>query len=237
MDKTWIIIICIIAFAVFICFLLAVANYSYDKFMDKYQKLNRRSIRNEVTPMQFVAMLDSQIFNGNLSVVQIDKVAGDAYSSGRLFLSTQTINNPSIASYTIIAHEIGHAKQDIEGNKIKRLNFLRRLGRLIGFLMSPLLIAGLIMLFLGEMYTIIGYVLLACGVGIFILALVIKIMTISIEKDASKKAVEFLDMILNEEELRIAKKFLNDARMTYWADFLKIILGWTAMSKKGKLFN
>ena len=237
MDKTWIIIICIIAFAVFICFLLAVANYSYDKFMEKYKKLNRMPIRNEATPMQFVAMLDSQIFNSNLSVVQIDKVAGDAYSSGRLFLSTQTINNPSIASYTIIAHEIGHAKQDIEGNKIKRLNFLRKLGRLIGFLMSPLLIAGLIMLFLGEMYTIIGYVLLGCGVGIFVLALVIKIMTISIEKDASKKAVEFLNMILNEEELRIAKKFLNDARMTYWADFLKIILGWTAMSKKGKLFN
>ena len=83
----------------------------------------------------------------------------------------------------------------------------------------------------------IGFVLFGVAGGIFILALVIKLMTIAIEKDASKKALGFLEMILGDEELRTAKSFLKDAGLTYWADFLRIILGWTGISKKSKLFN
>ena len=36
----WTIFICVIAFAVLICFLLAVANHSGEKFMDEYNKMN-----------------------------------------------------------------------------------------------------------------------------------------------------------------------------------------------------
>ena len=77
------------------------------------------------------------------------------------------------------------------------------------------------------------------GVGgfIFLLALFIKLRTISIEKDASKKAIILLQDYLNEKELKESKKFLNDAKLTYWADFLRIFLWWSGMSRKTKLFN
>lgn len=235
MNTTWIIIISVIAVAVLLCFLLAVANFSYDKFMQRYKVLSNQPIRSGISTMQFVDLLNRQIFGGTLKVVQIEREAGDAYGGGRLFLSTKTIYQPSIASFTIIAHEIGHAKQDIEGKKLKRLNFLRKLGRILGLLLIPFILAGIVLLIIG--YSLIAFILLGGAVGIFLLALLIKLMTISIEKDASRKAVDFLEMILSEDELRTAKRFLKDAGMTYWADFLRIILGWTGISKKSKLFN
>lgn len=235
MNTTWIIIISVIAVAVLLCFLLAVANFSYDKFMQRYKVLSNQPIRSGISTMQFVDLLNRQIFGGTLKVVQIEREAGDAYGGGRLFLSTKTIYQPSIASFTIIAHEIGHAKQDIEGRKLKRLNFLRKLGRILGLLLIPFILAGIVLLIIG--YSLIAFILLGGAVGIFLLALLIKLMTISIEKDASRKAVDFLEMILSEDELRTAKRFLKDAGMTYWADFLRIILGWTGISKKSKLFN
>ncbi len=236
MTTTWIIIIAVIAVAVLICFLLAVANFSYERFMARYKELDQVYIKSNLMPYDFVNMINHEYFQGKLQIVQISQVAGDAYGRGKLFLSTSTLSNNSIASFTIIAHEIGHAKQDREGKKLKRLNFMRKLGRFLGFFMTPLLIAGIILIFF-ENFRILSYILLACGVLIFLLALLLKLLTISIEKDASLKAIQFLEEIFDETEMKRAKRFLKDARLTYWADFLKIVLFWTAMSKKTKLFN
>ena len=237
MSTTWIIIISIIAFAVLLCFLLAVANYSYDKFLQNFQSLNKRPIRAGLSTLDFISGLNDKYFNGALQIVQISALAGDAYLKGKIYLSTSSLYQNSLASFTIIAHEMGHARQDKEGKKLKHLLLMRRIGRLLGVLFAPSIIAGLIFLiFEGALQTA-GIVLLASGAGIFLLALLVKILTISIEKDASKKAIVFLSEILNSEELQLAKSLLRDAKLTYWADFLRILLGWTALSKKSKLFN
>lgn len=237
MSTTWIIIISIIAFAVLLCFLLAVANCSYDKFMQSYQELNKRPIRAELGTLDFIGNLNNKYFKNSLQVVQISALAGDAYLKGKIYLSTNSIHQNSLASFTIIAHEIGHAMQDIEGKKLKRLILLRKIGKVLGLIFAPSIIAGLVLLIFGGTLQTVGIALLCCGGGIFLLALFVKLLTISIEKDASKKAVEFLSEILNNEELKLAKKLLRDAKLTYWADFLRILLGWTALSKKSKLFN
>lgn len=220
--------------------LLAIANYSYDKFMQTYNDLNTKPINSKISTLDFINYVNQEKFSDSLEIVQISQLAGDAYSNKKLFLSTSSIRNSSLASFTVIAHELGHALQDKEGKTLKRLLFMRRLGRILGFLLAPSFIIGIVLLVLGlfleEMLLTIGLILIGVGVGIFILALVLKLLTISIEKDASRRAI-----VLLEEFLRIMncdkQKLLKDARMTYWADFLKIILGWTAMSKKGQLFN
>ena len=236
MSTTWIVIICVIAFAVLLCFLLAVANFSYDRFIQRYKELDRIPIQSGMTTFEFINQINYHVFKNKLKILQISQVAGDAYGKGKLFLSTRTINNNSLASITIIAHELGHAKQDIEGGKLKRLTFLRYLGKTLGILLPLCLIAGVILLFFGDAYFTYGIILLGVGAGIFLLALFNKLLTISIEKDASNKAIIFLKDYLSEGELRKAKRFLKDARLTYWADFLRIILGWTGFSKKSKLF-
>lgn len=241
MDTTWIIIIAVIAFVILLCFLLAIANYSYDKFMQTYNDLNTKPINSKISTLDFINYVNQEKFSDSLEIVQISQLAGDAYSNKKLFLSTSSIRNSSLASFTVIAHELGHALQDKEGKTLKRLLFMRRLGRILGFLLAPSFIIGIVLMFLGlfleEMLLTIGLILIGVGVGIFILALVLKLLTISIEKDASRRAIVLLEEFFTDNELRQAKKLLKDARMTYWADFLKIILGWTAMSKKGQLFN
>ncbi len=236
MSTTWIIIIAVIAFAVLICFLLAIANFAYDRFLQRYQELDKVYLREDLTIYDFINYINNNDFDGKLQFIQISQLAGDAYSKGKLFLSTNTLNKNSIASISIIAHELGHAKQDKEGGKLKRLHFLRGLGKILGIFLPLLIIAGVVLLFFGDELFNLGLILLGCSAGIFLLALFNKLLTISIEKDASKKAIKMLEEYLSEGELKKAKRFLKDARLTYWADFLRLILGWTTLSKKSKLF-
>ena len=58
--------------------------------------------------------------------------------------------------------------------------------------------------------------------------------TLKIEKEASNKAMELLETyaFLTEEDLILARKFLNSAKQTYIADVLKIMLKWTMLVKK-----
>ncbi len=205
--------------------------------MQKYEEMNNIEANTRLSPIEFVNFVVRNFIQIPIEVVQISGVARDAYYKGKIFLSTDTIHKHSLASYTIIAHELGHALQDVSGNKLKKLGRLRRLGKLLKFLMMPSLIAGIIMLFLGKTFFIIGCSLAAFAILIFILALVVKIITISIEKDASNKAMTFLKEVFDEGQLKMCKKFLNDARLTYWAEFLKIVLFWTGVSKRAELFN
>ncbi|MBP3344959.1 MAG: zinc metallopeptidase [Clostridia bacterium] len=231
------IILGVVAFGVLLCFLLAIANHSGERFLERYEEVDKIEVRNDIAPIEFVAQINEKHFNKKLKVIEISDMAADAYSKGNLFLSWKTLKNNSIASFTIMAHELGHALQDKEGNKLKKLNFLRRLGRVLGLLLVPSFLAGGILLLFGEKFFYWGVALLGVGGFIFLLALFIKLRTISIEKDASKKAIILLQDYLNEKELKESKKFLNDAKLTYWADFLRIFLWWSGMSRKTKLFN
>ena len=235
MRTTWIVIIAVVAFAVLICFLLAIANNAYDRFLQRYKELDKVPGASGLTTKDFIGAINYEVFKNKLKIIQISQLAGDAYSGGKLYLSTRTLNNNSVASITIIAHELGHAKQDSEGKKLKVLKFLRILGKILGLLLPLCLIVGVVLLFFENLFTY-AIILLCSGAGIFLLALINKLFTIAIEKDASKKAIVFLEDYLSEEELKRAKRFLKDARLTYWADFLRIVLGWTGMSKRGKLF-
>lgn len=233
----WAILIIIVGVLLLLCFLLAVANFSGERFMEKYENMNRIRASKNISPMTFIAIINNKFFDGKLEIVQISNIASDYYSKGKLFLSTETLRIPSLASFTIISHEMGHAYQDKTGNKLKIMATLRRLGKTLGLLMMPSLIAGVLLLLFGEKLLPWGIALIALGVLIFVLALFIKLRMIAIEKDASNQAMTFLSEFFSEEELKQCKTFLNDARLTYWAEFLRVCLGWTAMSKKTKLFN
>ena len=237
MSLTLIIIIAVVAGVALLCFLLAIANFSYDRFMDRYEYFDQKEINSRFSVLEYINYLNKKYFDDKIKIVQISNIAGDAYSSGKLFLSTKTLNTNSIASFTIVSHELGHALQDKEGNRLKKLHKLRKLGKILGYLMTPSIIAGAILAIIGSDLFIPGLILIGFGVLIFFLALIIKLATISIEKDASKKALVFLREVTDAKQVKQCKKFLNDARMTYWGDFLRIVLFWTAMSKKPKLFN
>lgn len=238
MDISLIIIIALVALAVLLAFLLAVANHSGERFMEKYREIDKIPANCDLSLREYFDFLNEKYFDNKISVIQIPDVAGDAYSKGKLFLSRNTMTNNSIASYTIISHELGHALQDKEGNKLKMLHRLKKIVKFLGFLFAPSIIAGGILALIGDKLFIPGLALLAFAVVIFFSSLFIKLTTISIEKDASQKGMRFLrEVFSDEKQLKRCRKFLNDAKLTYWGDFLRVILGWTGLSRKTKLFN
>ena len=237
MDKTLLIIIVSVAVAVLLCFLLAIANYSGDRFIEKYNEYDSVPMKSNLSIKAYIQHLNLKYFSGSLKVVQIPDYAGDAYSKGTLYLSSNTLSRDSIASFTIVSHELGHAMQDRDGNKLKRLFALKILLRIIGVFMMPSLIAGVVLFLIGQQYFIYGIILLAISLFIFLMALFMKLATISIEKDASNNALIFLKEITDEKQVKVCKRFLNDARLTYWGDFLRLFFGWTFLSRKTKLFS
>lgn len=132
--------------------------------------------------------------------------------SQKLMRLSQDINNkPSIAALAVAAHECGHAIQDIEGYpplKLKAVMMpVAALGNRFGLMLS---IAGG---FMGS-----GF-LMNTGLIMLLLGMLMPILTLPIEFDASKRALEQLTKfnLVNEQEYAGAKSMLNAAALTYVA--------------------
>lgn len=213
---------------------LSIANFAYDSFYEKYQKLDKKHV--SISPIEFYQHINNSHLGGRVMVGQT-KPGEDAYSGGVIFLSQQTVNSWSLASLSIIAHELGHAKQDQTSSKLKKLSRLRKAGRFVGVFMFPLLLAGLVLTIIGGNLFYIGIGLAAGGLFIFLLAIIIKAVTIRIEKEASKNALVFLREVLQPKDVKACKKFLDGAKLTYWADMFRTLLAWTMLTRKTKLFR
>lgn len=221
-----------------LCMCLAIANFGYERFYDKLLELSKVKIADSTLgTLEYVKLINDTLFNSRLQIHFIQGMTGDAYAKGNIFLSENTVNSNSLASFAVISHELGHALQDKEGRKLKRLIALTKIIRVFGILFWPLLIAGAVLFFIGGYLRVIGYILLAAAGISIILAFLLKLINISIEKDASKKALVLLKEVLNDKEMKQAKKLLNYAKMTYWALFLRSLFGWTLLTRKGKLFD
>ena len=113
-------------------------------------------------------------------------------------------------------HEAGHAVQyaqnyapiKVRAAVIPLTNFGSKIA-------MPLILIGLLLTFLGFFSTVLVYLGIAC----FGLSLVFQLITLPVEFDASKRAMQAIENagILTEEEQLGAKKTLKAAAMTYVA--------------------
>lgn len=239
MSTTIWIIIGIVIFIVLISAALSIASFSSERFSQEYEKLSNIPIIEGFSILDFIHMLNHNFFNDSIQIRQVEKDTENFYSPRAkvVALSKRTLSSNSLASFAIVAHEMGHALQDKEGRKLKILNALRRLGYFVGFLFLPLILAGVVLLFVSEELFSLGLVLLAVAGGILLFAILIKAITISIEKDASEKGIEFLKEMMSDEEVSACKKLLNTARLTYWGDLFRLLLSWTMLTKKTAMFR
>ncbi len=124
-------------------------------------------------------------------------------------LSRFTSESKSIAAISIAAHEVGHVKQDLEGNLFFRARHavfpLASFGNKLAF---PLI-------FLGFLFGI--YDLIEIGAYCFAFVVLFHLVTLPVEIDASRKALAMLKGYLNERELKQAKRVLIAAALTYVA--------------------
>jgi len=140
-------------------------------------------------------------------------------------LSETVYDNNSISALGVMAHEIGHVLQFRDGYPLIKLRvFLVPVINFSSFLMWPLVLIGLLLEIFS--YTKIGFVLICVGIGIFALSTIFTLITVPIEKNASKRAYKLLvdTGILNEEEGQGVKAVLGAAAKTYVAALITSIL-------------
>lgn len=178
-----------------------------------FARYNRVSNRKGYT----AAMLARQILDENgLQHIRIERVAGeltDHYSPKEdvIRLSDSTYNSTSVGALGVAAHEVGHAIQYGVGYfPIKVRNAFIPITQIGSSVAWPLAILGIILGF--PLLTEVG-ILLFCAVVLF------QLLTLPVEFNASHRAIRTLreDRILDEDELKGAKKVLAAAAMTYVA--------------------
>ncbi len=162
--------------------------------------------------------------NGVLDV-KIERVEGslsDHYDPRTkvIRLSDSVYSASSAAAAGVAAHEAGHAVQHAEGYvplKIRRqiipvTNFGSRLS-------FPLILLGI--LFGSSSLYFLAYI----GIALFSLTVLLQLVTLPVEFNASRRAVSALEMGgFNDEELRGTKKVLRAAALTYVAALITAVL-------------
>lgn len=236
--ELWIIVVILVAIITLVSALLAVGNYAGDKFADIYEKSLSISADAHVSVLEFITEQNYAHFDGKLKIARTKKNIGDAYSSKNktLIFTDKTLGSNSVAAFSVAAHEIGHAQQDKESGKFKALAVMRGVGWVVGKLFLPAVIAFIVLMFFPDLQ-LQAYIVGGAAAGIFLFAAMLKLFVISLEKDASKRAIKMLDAFLPSDKMKEAKKLLNAARLTYWSDFVRLLFGWTGLVRKTKMFG
>ena len=193
------------------------ASWNVRRAFNKYSKYdNSRHVRAEQV---------AQVILNNAGIydVRIERVRGnltDHYFPKEkvLRLSDSVYGSESAAAIGVAAHECGHAVQHNKGYaplgiKLAVIPFAN-VGSKVSY---PLILLGLIFGWTGV---------LDIGAALFSLVIVLQLVTLPVEFDASSRAMKILESnnILYNQELNAARKVLFAAALTYVAALLASVL-------------
>ena len=153
--------------------------------------------------------------------VRFERVSGnltDHYDpkTNVIRLSDSVYSNTSTAAIGVACHEAGHAVQYAENYApIKVRAAIIPLTNFGSKIAMPLILAGILMTFLGSFSDTLVYL----GIAAFGMSLVSQIVTLPVEFNASRRAMAAIEQsnLLTAEEQRGARKTLRAAAMTYVA--------------------
>lgn len=177
----------------------------------KYSKVR------SMTGMTGAQAAERILYQAGIRDVRIEHIRGnltDHYdpSAKVVRLSDSTYNSPSVAAVGVAAHECGHVLQHYEGYAPLKIRTAlvpaANIGSKLGI---PLILLGLL---LGS-----NPVLVNIGIWVFCLAVLFQVVTLPVEFNASRRAVQILDRqgILGGEEVRQCRQVLGAAALTYVA--------------------
>lgn len=157
----------------------------------------------------------------NVSIEYISGNLTDHYdpSANVIRLSDSVYNSTSVAAIGVAAHEVGHAIQHAQGyTPIKIRQAIIPITQIGSRLAVPLVLLG--MLISAFQWLIPVGIFLYAGVVLF------QAVTLPVEFNASGRALKTLDenVILYKNEVRMAKKVLTAAAMTYVAAMFSALM-------------
>lgn len=202
--------------------------YAQIKVQSTYNKYKDINSEKNITGKQVAELILKASDITDVQIVEIEGNLTDYYDSKNkvLALSKNNYNSSSISSLGVTAHECGHAIQDKTNYlPLKLRSMVIKIYNISSKLLMPLIIVGLIfdfLLLIPGLFSIFLYV----GLTVFGLSLLLNLVTLPVEFNASKRAIKILEesTILNKEETQKAKKVLNSAALTYVAAFLYSLL-------------
>lgn len=164
------------------------------------------------------------------SDVKIDHIRGELTdnfnpTTNTISLSDSVYEQSTIAAVGVTAHEIGHVMQHKTGyGLIKLRNVLVPLINLVGYLVWPLILIGLILevIYANTAANWLVYL----GLALYSLNIIFCLITLPIELNASKRAYKMLLATgeMDVEEANQAKQVLSAAAWTYVAALLTSVL-------------
>jgi Zn-dependent membrane protease YugP len=192
---------------------LLLALYAQFKVQSAYSKYSRVPNAKGITGLEAAQGLLQANGLGHISVEGTPGQLSDHYDPRRkvLRLSQGVAHSPSIAALGIVAHEVGHAVQDAQAYGPLRL----RSG------LVPMVTLGS---WLGPILFILGIVIgltqvAWLGVIFFSGGVIFSLITLPVERDASKRALKMLRSygLVGSQDLEGARQVLSAAALTYVA--------------------
>ena len=207
----WTYLVLILPCMIFAMVASAKVNSTFQKFSQQY---SQRRITGAEAARRVLAQ------NG-VSGVRIERVAGnltDHYdpSTNVIRLSDSVYSSTSTAAIGVAAHEAGHAVQyAVNYAPIKLRAAIIPLTNFGSKLAMPLILAGILLTFLGGFSTVLVYL----GIAAFALSFIFQLITLPVEFNASRRAIRAIEdaQLLTAEEQKGAEKTLKAAAMTYVA--------------------
>lgn len=156
-----------------------------------------------------------------VSGVRIERVQGNLTDhfdprTNVIRLSDSVYDSTSVASIGVACHEAGHAVQYAQSYApIKLRAAIIPITNFGSKLAMPLILLGVLLSTFGEA----NYTLVYAGIACFALSLVFQLITLPVEFNASRRAMQAIESgnILTEDEQRGARKTLTAAALTYVA--------------------
>lgn len=228
----------LIALSILIFLLVMVLN-SRTRIVRTYNKYMKVDNKHNITGKQLAFFLKDRLMLPKLKFALTKRKLGDAYNYKykTLIMSEDVCNTASLASLTIVAHEMGHACQHKDNSALFSITILlTKLTRLTSVFIFPLLITGFIFHFLEYPDANTGFILIIISICLFIIHFLSKLLNIPLEYNASRRGLKFLkeyDVLSTTEYMR-AKKLLSIAAQTYIASFFDEMFSFINFKRKKK---
>ena len=195
------------------------AIYAQTKVQSTYKRYKRIPNQRGISGARIAQEILDRHGLGDIAIYEVQGQLSDHYNPGKrtINLSSDIYNGTSIAALAVAAHECGHAIQYQEKYMpIKLRNSILPIANIGQYLGWFAIVLGLAIGHTNIAW--IGFVLM-CGILAF------QVITLPVEFDASRRALEILgDRYLTREEYPGAKKMLSAAALTYVAGMISTLM-------------
>ncbi len=208
---------------------LIFAIYAQSKVTKNFNKYKKIMSRRGYTAAELSRSILDEAGLNDVEVIRVNGNLTDHYDPRKkvVALSSEVHDSSSVASLGIAAHEVGHALQYGSGYFPAKLrSFIIPFSNIISSILWPLVLIGLMLNFGAETGGDTGMAFVLIGIVFFSIAVVLNLLTLPVEFNASKRAMRLLEDsgMLEGEELTGAKRVLNAAALTYVAALVVSIL-------------